>query len=318
LKACGWGGLEQSLHRCKEVASGTFQNTIVEIGEIHVRSEPKRVIKRFGLGILNLAIAIALFIAVRAFTHGHVSDLVLRIIGAAIMAAAYLGGSRLIKGQQLTEFTGTGGIREFAGGLGLGFCLFSAVMVVLWPVSVYHPVGWGTAAGLGVGAVAALSAGVIEEVMFRGFLFRLIEGVAGTWWALLATSVLFGAAHAFNPGATVLSSIAIAVEAGVLLGAAYAVTGRLWFPIGLHAAWNFTETNVFGMSVSGFSAPKGLIVGTLKGPTILTGGTFGPEASIVAVLVCVSAASLIVWRIVRLGRVQSPSWSRITGHQVHS
>jgi uncharacterized protein len=142
--------------------------------------------------------------------------------------------------------------------------------------------------------------------------------VAGTWWALLVTSVLFGAGHAFNPGATVLSSIAIAVEAGVLLAAAYAVTGRLWFPIGLHAAWNFTEGTVFGMSVSGFGATKGLIVGALRGPTILTGGRFGPEASIVAVLVCVSAAFLIVWRVVRLGRVQSPSWSRITGHQVPS
>jgi membrane protease YdiL (CAAX protease family) len=283
-----------------------------------VRSELKSAIKRFGLGIVNLTIAIALYIAVAVIAHGHLSNFVLTIIGAVIMAAAYIGGGRLIEAQRLTEFAGGGSTREFAVGLGLGFCLFSAVMVLLWPVSVYHPVGWGIAAGLGGGAVAALSEAVVEEVLFRGFLFRLIEVAAGTWSALFATSVLFGAAHAFNPGATVLSSIAIALEAGVLLGAAYAVTGRLWFPIGLHAAWNFTETNVFGMSVSGLGATKGLIIGTLRGPTILTGGGFGPEASIVAVLVCVSAALLILWRVVRLGRVQPPSWSRITGPQVHS
>jgi hypothetical protein len=66
-----------------------------------------------------------------------------------------------------------------------------------------------------------------------------------------------GAGHAFNPGATVISSIAIALEAGVLLAAAYVVTGRLWFPTGLHAAWNFTEGSLFGMSVSGYSTTPG-------------------------------------------------------------
>lgn len=283
-----------------------------------MRSELKQALKRFGLGILNLVIAVALLIAVQVVAHGHVPDLVLGIIGAAIMAAVYLVGGRLIERHQPAELTGTAGVREFACGLALGFCLFSTVMLLLWPVSVYHPVGRGTSAGLGAGAVAALSGAVIEEVMFRGFLFRLVAGLAGTWWALLVTSALFGAAHAFNPGATVLSSIAIAVEAGVLLGAVYALTGRLWLPIGLHAAWNFTESTVFGMSVSGFGATKGLIVRTLKGPTILTGGEFGPEASIVAVLVCFSAALLILWRVAQLGRVHPPSWRRTANQNLNA
>jgi hypothetical protein len=107
-----------------------------------VRSELTQAIKRFGLGILNLTIAIALYIAVVVIARGHLSAIVLPIVGAVIMAAAYIGGSRLIEDQRLTEFAGAGGIREFAGGLSLGFCLFSAVMVLLWPVSVYHPVGW--------------------------------------------------------------------------------------------------------------------------------------------------------------------------------
>jgi len=179
-----------------------------------MRSELKRALKQFGLGIMNLVIAIALLIAVQVVPHGHVPNLVLGIIGAAIMAAVYLVGGRLIERYQPAEFAGVGGIREFACGLGLGFCLFSVVMLLLWPLSVYRPVGWGTAAGLGAGAVAALAGAVVEEVMFRGFLFRLVAGLAGTWWALLVTSALFGAAHAFNPGATVLSSIAICSRSG--------------------------------------------------------------------------------------------------------
>jgi membrane protease YdiL (CAAX protease family) len=274
-----------------------------------MRSELKQAWKRFGLGMLNLAIAIGLFFAVKAIAPGHVSAFWLSIIAAAILATAYLAGGRWIEHRHPTEFRGTGGIAEFAGGTVLGFLLFSAVMAVLWAAGAYHPSGWGTVAGLGGGAIAVLSGAIIEEVLFRGFLFRLVEIVSGTWWAVVLTSALFGFAHAANRGATVTSSIAIALEAGVLLGAAYALTGRLWFAIGLHAAWNFSEGHVFGMSVSGFASGKALIAGTLKGPAVLTGGMFGPEASLVAVVVCLSAAVFLLWRVKRLGRVRPPAWS---------
>jgi membrane protease YdiL (CAAX protease family) len=275
-----------------------------------MRAEAKHALKQFGLGFLNFTIAIGLMIAVHVLARGHLSVALSTVVAVAIMLAAYLGGTRLIERVHLTEFDDTGGLREFPAGLVLGFFLFSATMLLLWALSVYHPTGWGSASRLGAGVIAALSAGIIEEIMFRGFLFRLINSVAGTWWALVITSALFGAAHAFNPGATVVSSIAIAVEAGVLLGAAYALTQRLWFPIGLHAAWNFTEGNVYGMSVSGTGAAKGFIAGALHGPNILTGGQFGPEASLIAVLVCLSAASLILWRVIRHNRVQPPIWNR--------
>jgi uncharacterized protein len=116
--------------------------------------------------------------------------------------------------------------------------------------------------------------GIGEETLVRGFVFRIVEIAGGTWIGVVVSSALFGAGHAFNPGETVISSIAIALEAGVLLAAAYVVTGRLWLPIGLHAAWNFTEGSLFGMSVSGYSTTPGLLAGTLKGPAILTGGAF--------------------------------------------
>ncbi len=106
-------------------------------------------------------------------------------------------------------------------------------------LSVYHPRGWGTFAGLGTGALAAL--GAAEEVIFRAYFFRLLSMATGTWIAVLVSSALFGAVHAANPGANLFSSLAIALEAGVILAGAYAVTGRLWVPIGLHAGWNFAE-----------------------------------------------------------------------------
>jgi hypothetical protein len=159
----------------------------------------------------------------------------------------------------------------------------------------------------------AVCQAVIEEVLVRGFIFRVLSVGTGTWIALLLSAALFGALHASNPGATAFSSIAIALEAGVLLAAAYVVTGRLWLSIGLHAAWNFTEGSIFGMSVSGGKQSASLISGTLSGPAMLTGGAFGPEASIVAVLVCLALAVLLLQHAVRSGRIERPPWVSVPG-----
>ena len=199
---------------------------------------------------------------------------------------------------------------ELATGTLAGLGLFCIVMGILWAAGVYHPEGWSAHALLARGFLFALLAGILEEILFRGLLFRLFSKIVGTWGALLLTSALFGLAHAANHGATVSSSLAIALEAGILLGTAYAATSRLWLPIGLHVGWNFTEGSLFGMTLSGNNMGSGLLRGSLSGPPILTGGEFGPEASIVAVIVCMAAALYFVWRIVKLHLAGPPLWSK--------
>jgi hypothetical protein len=143
-----------------------------------------------------------------------------------------------------------------------------------------------------IACALAILAGVIEELVFRGALFRLVEERFGTLVALVLSAAVFGALHAFNHGATWVSTIAVALEPGVLLALAYAATRTLWFTIGLHFAWNFTEGGIFTAVVSGGHVP-GLLKTTLSGPDLLTGGTFGPEASVVAVAICLAAAAVL-------------------------
>jgi hypothetical protein len=183
-------------------------------------------------------------------------------------------------------------------------------MAVLGIAGYYRPSGWGDMHGVASGFIFALLAAILEEILFRGLLFRLISKLFGTWTALVLTSALFGAAHAFNKGATVWSSIAIALEAGILLGAAYAATQRLWLPIGLHLGWNFTEGSIFGMSVSGGAAKESLVHGSVHGPTAFTGGAFGPEASVVAVIVCLATAIVLLRRVVLRRNVEPPMWTQ--------
>ena len=126
-----------------------------------------------------------------------------------------------------------------------------------------------------------LVVGVGEEVLFRGIVFRMIDDRWGTVVALVVSAQIFGFVHITNNNATVWSSLAIAVEAGLLLGAAYKWSGTLWLPIGIHWSWNYFQGPVFGFAVSGGDTPS-LIKPVIQGSDWLTGGAFGAEASIPA------------------------------------
>ena len=142
-----------------------------------------------------------------------------------------------------------------------------------------------------------LSVATGEEIMFRGVLFRWIDEKWGFMVALIISSVLFGIIHIFEPNATLWSSLAIAVEAGLLLGAAYKYFGTLWVPIGIHWAWNFTQGNIFGFEVSGKDVGESLLKATVSGPDFLTGGGFGAEASLIAFLLGFILSAWYIWKI---------------------
>ena len=195
-------------------------------------------------------------------------------------------------------------------GLLAGFLGFSAVVGVAAAFDVYNIIGRGGPDQLLTPLITmAIMPGFIEEIFFRGILFRWIGEFAGSWAALAVTSALFGLAHISNPNATWFSSFAIAVEAGVLLGAAYMLTRNLWVPIGLHAAWNFTQGFIFDVPVSGLDQ-QGLVEARLSGPELLSGGAFGLEASVIALVVASGAGVVLIHRAVRTGNVERPWWVR--------
>ena len=197
-------------------------------------------------------------------------------------------------------------VRDLALGLGGGALLFSAVTAVAALVGVYDIVGLGRARSiLFVAVMFGIIPGVMEELVFRGILFRHLEDFGGSWFALALTSALFGYVHLGNPNATVFSSFAIAVETGVLLGGAYMLTRSLWAPIGIHAAWNFTQSQIFDVPVSGNDG-TGLVEAKLSGPELLSGGAFGLEASVIALVIATAAGVWLVLRAVRAGHVVRP------------
>ena len=184
-------------------------------------------------------------------------------------------------------------------GLGLGVVYFVVLVLVMFVCGLYKFDAFGTDRPWAI--VTAffnfLIVGVGEEIIFRGVLFRWIDEKWGFAIALAVSSLLFGLIHLFNAGATLWSAFAIAVEAGLLLGAAYKYAGTLWLPIGIHWAWNFTQGNIFGFPVSGTEAGESLIRSSVQGPDLLTGGVFGAEASILSVAL---GLLLSLWFIVKV------------------
>ncbi len=189
---------------------------------------------------------------------------------------------------------------HFAIGALIGLGLFTTVYAILFALHVATFKGFGTTQDLAAAFALSILSGVCEEILFRGVVFRILEGAMGTLVALLISGALFGLIHAGNPGATTVSTVAIALEAGILLAAAYTLTRSLWLAIGLHFAWNFAEGGIYSAPVSGIPF-KGLLNAPIAGPQLLSGGSFGPEASLVAIGVCLTAALVMLVMTVRRG-----------------
>lgn len=165
----------------------------------------------------------------------------------------------------------------------VGLLFFSSITLIFLICGCYSGhFGYPQWENISLSYISFLFVACGEEVIFRGLLYRMISERYGMWLALIVSSLFFGIVHIFNPGASLWSSIAIAIEAGLLLGAAYQFSGSLWLPIGIHWGWNFTQGNIFGFAVSGGDSGDSIIRSTATGPDLFTGGAFGPEASILA------------------------------------
>jgi len=295
--------------------------TIKKMSDARRPSLARRVL-RFPLTRLVLALAfvflggvvasflrngLALAFGVERGSNGHGVLSMFTIV--PIVTLAYWAYVRVVERRPLDELSRDGALRELGIGVLLGAGLFTAVVAAIAVLGGYHVGGLNPPIAMLQIFTASVLAGSVEEIVARGVIFRIIEDGLGTWAALVISAVVFGVLHHANPNATWISSASIAITAGLLLGAAYVLTRRLWLVMGLHFAWNFTQGGIFGVAVSGHDA-GGLLQSSLSGSEWISGGAFGPEASIFAVLFCVPVAAIVLVRGHREGRFLPPMWKR--------
>jgi uncharacterized protein len=235
------------------------------------------------------------------------------IAAVTVMAAAaltvYVGWARFVERRPVSELSLSGAGKEWGTGLLIGAGLYTACVVVLMALGMYRIEGLNPWTFVIPAVAMALSSGLFEELLFRGVLFRSVEELFGSWTALAVSSVVFGFMHLLNPAGTLTGAIYISIEAGLLLAAAYMLTRRLWLSIGFHMSWNYVQSAIFSGIVSGSDAEPGLIRSNIKGPEVLTGGSFGLESSIIAFIVCSATGVVLLLMAARRSEIVKSAWT---------
>src|SRR5262245_3620734 len=150
------------------------------------------------------------------------------------------------------------------------------------------------AAHMVAGLVLLILAAAFEELVFRGYAFQTLLRGAPAVVPILILSIFFGWAHWDNPNRTLFST-GNTTLAGVWLSIAYLRTRNLWFPTGLHFAWNWTMGVFLGIPISGLQIEQPLFVLSGEGPVWLTGGSYGSEGGAAATVVLIIAIA-VIWR----------------------
>ncbi len=136
---------------------------------------------------------------------------------------------------------------------------------------------------------------ISEEFAFRGYWLFSFARRMSFWPTALITSAAFGVAHLGNPGENVLGILQV-VATGLLFCLAIRRTGTIWFAVGFHAAWDWAETFFYGTPDSGLIGAGRLLNTSVQGPNWLTGGSAGPEGSVVVFFVLLLCVLLIHFR----------------------
>jgi len=212
---------------------------------------------------------------------------VVPVLGAALAVVVYRTVMHVVAGRRTPEIARRRAATEALSGAAVGLAFVAVAATVVAVLGGYSFSRADADVLAVVGPVLAVTVGgaVTEELMFRGLALQALERLLGSWVALPVTASLFGLAHLLNPGATPWSALAVAIEAGGLLGAAFLWRRNLWFAVGLHLAWNGAVA-LLGIPVSGH-VTQGVLVADVTGPSLLTGGAFGIEGSVVTVALSV-------------------------------
>jgi membrane protease YdiL (CAAX protease family) len=237
-------------------------------------------------------------------------SLVVAILVSAAALTTYLILFRFYEKRKIRELSTSHFWNYSFAGASIGFLILSLVILVMYIGDSYTILSVNPISFLIPALAIGISSAFFEEILFRGIIFRITEEKLGSVWALVISSSIFGIGHLTNEHSTIFSAIAISIEAGLLLGAAYIYSKNLWLPIFIHFAWNFSEGGIYGAAISGNGLKKSLITSKISGPDLLTGGSFGPENSLQAVLIGLGVGILFLWMANKQHKLVKPYWRK--------
>ncbi len=269
--------------------------------------------------VIGVAVLIIAMLTVQKFSidfirhlglSNELKSLIAAVLASAVSLGCYYYLFKYYEKRKISELSFNRFGYHALLGLSVGFSILSLVILTMYLGKAYTIIDVHSISFLVPALALAISSAVFEEVLFRGVIFRITEEKLGSILALIISSSIFGFGHLANQNSTIFSAIAITMEAGVLLGAAYIYSRNLWLPIFIHFAWNFSEGGIYGAVISGSGLNKSLVTSKISGSELLTGGAFGPENSLQALMLGLIVGLLFLWVARKQGNIIAPFWKR--------
>jgi len=229
------------------------------------------------------------------------------IIASSFVILSYAYFYKKIEKRKILEFSGRGLLRNAIIGVLIGTItqLLTILVIYLWGNFSIDSVN--SISSIITPFAVAFSVAVFEETLLRGIIFRIVEEKLGSYISLLISAIIFGAAHLFNPDSSVISSVCIGI-AGFMFGASYTYSRSLWLPIAIHFSWNFMQSGIFGTITSGNEMTSSLFTTHISGNELITGGAFGPEGTIQAILFWLIVSIIFIVLIIKQNKIIKPYW----------
>jgi CAAX protease family protein len=237
-----------------------------------------------------------------------IKALFVAVAEAFIATIGYIFVFRLYEKRRIYEL----GVELFVNNAAIGFLsgvlLQSLFILFIYLGGTFSVVGINSFSVLVKPFAFALTAGFVAEIILIGILFRLLEQQIGTAKSLIAFIMLFAILHVNVKGATTISVGATAMQAGLLLPAAYVFSRNLWLPIFLHFGWDFAEPGIFGGINPSSSLTQGLLTSKIAGNSLLTGGPTGPQDSFSSLVLCLALGLMFLLLAKRKNNFKKPYW----------
>lgn len=202
---------------------------------------------------------------------------------AIVLLTGYFYLSRLIEKRKATELSRKYLYRDLLSGISGGFGAISLAILVLYLGGNYHVSGSSGYPFFVVPLSGIFITVLLEELLFRGAIYRALEISLGTSWALIIVSVVFTAAHLFNPNVSILAVVALFVFSWTHC-MLFTLTKRVWLPFSFHLGWNLAQP-FYGSNLSGQNDAGFVIKAKFEGPELLTGTAFGIEDSVLSIVI---------------------------------
>lgn len=237
-------------------------------------------------------------------------NLIKGILVSVLALTGYILFFKYYEKRKVTELATNGLAKNLSIGILIGVVLQSLTILVIYATGGFTIVAVNPVSFIIIPLTVAFTAAILEEILIRGILFRVLEEKLGSYIALALSAIIFGALHLSNPGATLVSALCVSIEAGILLGAAFMYSRNLWFPIAIHFAWNFIQSGIFGAITSGNEKAESLLVTKIQGSVWITGGEFGPEGSFQAIIFCSIASVILLYLCHKENKIVKPYWKK--------